>query len=328
MFSKYSTRREFFKIGSLFFLFLLNSCSNVSKKVKIALQSSFYPDFFKDTIPKTWQKENINITSLNPEKNEKIILESDFTLINDGWISSIKFEEFKKINEKFLFQKLDKRSRVFLNSFDENQRNKLFPIGVVPYAIIIKNNQDLINSARQSWDFLLSKKLTKKIIFPQSPRIIMSIAKKINQSNSLAKLKNQAMLFDDQNSLNWLINSEACIAIIPYSLCLKYFKIDSRLSIVFPKQGVPLMWHFVLNKVNGNSENLISWIESLESKSNAYKLASQGWYLPFKNKYFQNNNNPKNSKISGPSEKCWDNSWSLPPLTNEEKINLENNWNK
>ena len=119
-----------------------------------------------------------------------------------------------------------------MGTFNQNQRSKLFPIGVVPYTIIIKNNKELINSARTSWDFLLSKKLTGKIIFPQSSRIILSIAQKINSSNSLKKLKSQAMLFDDKNMLNWLINSDACVAIVPYSLCSKYLKILFWLQIL------------------------------------------------------------------------------------------------
>ena len=80
-----------------------------------------------------------------------------------------------------------------------------------------------------------------KIIFPQSPRILISISKKISVKNSLSKLKDQAMLFEDKNSINWLINSHASVAIIPFSLCEKYLRVDSRLSIVFPNKGVPLM---------------------------------------------------------------------------------------
>ena len=46
--------------------------------------------------------------------------------------SSIDFAEFEKINEYQLFENLDKRSIDFLGSFNQNQRSKLFPIGVVP----------------------------------------------------------------------------------------------------------------------------------------------------------------------------------------------------
>ncbi len=328
MLSKLANRREFLNFGKLWLLFFLSSCSNLQNKVKIALQNSFYPQSFKDTIPKNWKQEKINFKSIQSQKNRNSILNTDFTLINDGWITSINFAEFEKLNQYPLIENLDKRSINFLGSFNQNQRSKLFPIGLVPYTIIIKNNKELINLARTSWDFLLSKKLTGKIIFPQSPRIILSIAKKINSSNSLKKLKSQAMLFDDKNMLNWLINSDACIAIVPYSLCSKYLKIDPRLSLVFPSQGVPLMWHFLLSRSKLNNEILIKWIKSLENKSIVDKLASQGWYLPFNSDYVKNKYKSEMSTISGPSQKCWDNSWSFPVLTNEQKINLQNLWNE
>ena len=328
MFSKFSTRREFLNCGKLSLLFLLSSCSNLPNKVKIALQNSFYPESFKDTIPKDWKQEKINFESIQLQKNRKTILNSDFTLINDGWINSINFAEFEKINQYPFIENLDNRSIDFLGSFNKDKMNKLFPIGVVPYTIIIKNNKELINSARTSWDFLLSKKLTGKIIFPQTPRIILSISQKINSSNSLKKLKSQVMLFDDKNMLNWLINSDAIVAIVPYSLCSKYLKIDPRLSLVFPKQGVPLMWHFLLSRSNLNNAILIKWIKSLEKKSIVDKLASQGWYLPFNSDYLQSKYKSEMFPISGPSEKCWENSWSFPVLTNEQKINLKNLWNE
>jgi len=328
MFSKFATRREFLNCGKLSLLFFLNSCSNPPNKVKIALQNSFYPESFKDTIPKDWKQEKVNFENIRLQKNRNKIFNSDFTLINDGWISSIDFSEFEKINEYVLFENLDKRSIDFLGSFNQNQRSKLFPISVVPYTVIIKNNKELINSAITSWDFLLSKKLTGKIIFPQSPRIILSIAQKINSSNSLKKLKSQAMLFDDKNMLNWLINSDAIVAIVPYSLCSKYLKIDPRLSLVFPSQGVPLMWHFLLSRSNLNNAILIKWIKSLENKSIVDKLVSQGWYLPFNSDYLQSKYKSELFPISGPSEKCWKNSWSFPVLSNEQKINFKNFWNE
>jgi len=328
MFSKFATRREFLNCGKLSLLFFLNSCSNLPNKVKIALQNSFYPESFKDTIPKEWKQEKINFENIQLQKNRSTILNSDFTLINDGWISSIDFSEFEKINEYALFENLDKRSIDFLGSFNQNLRSKLFPIGVVPYTIIIKNNKELINLARTSWDFLLSKKLTGKIIFPQSPRIILSIAHKIDSSKSLKKIKSQAMLFDDKKMLNRFTNSDAIVAIVPYRLCSKYLKKGPRLSLVFPSQGVPLMWHFLLSRSNLNKAILIKWIKSLENKSIVDKLVSQGWYLPFNSDYSQGKYNSEAYTISGPSKKCWDNSWSFPILTNEQKINLENSWNE
>ena len=104
MFSKFATRREFLNFGKLSLLFLLNSCSNIPNKVKITLQNSFYPESFKDTIPKDWKQEKINFESIQQQKYRNIISNSDFTLINDGWITSIDFAEFEKINEYALFE--------------------------------------------------------------------------------------------------------------------------------------------------------------------------------------------------------------------------------
>ena len=136
------------------------------------------------------------------------------------------------------------------------------------------------------------------------------------------------MLFDDKNMLNWLINSDACVAIVPYSLCSKYLKIDPRLSLVFPSQGVPLMWHFLLSRSNLNNAILIKWIKSLENKSIVDKLVRQGWYLPFNSDYLQSKYKSEMFHVSGPSEKCWENSWSFPVLTNEQKNNFKNFWNE
>ena len=88
------------------------------------------------------------------------------------------------------------------------------------------------------------------------------------------------------------------------------------------------MWHFILSRSNLNNEILIQWIKSIENKSIVDKLETQGWYLPFKGDYFQSKYNSEISPVIGPSKKCWDNSWSFPVLTNEQKINLENSWNE
>jgi len=88
------------------------------------------------------------------------------------------------------------------------------------------------------------------------------------------------------------------------------------------------MWHFILSRSNKNNEILFKWVKSLDSKLIADKLASQGWYLPFNNSYSQSKYNARISMNNGPSQSCWENSWSFPNLSNIQKINLENYWNE
>ena len=89
MLSKFLTRREFLNFGQLSLLFFLNSCSNVPYRVRISLQNSFYPESFKDTIPKDWKQEKINFENIPLHQSRNRNFNSDFTLINDGWITCL-----------------------------------------------------------------------------------------------------------------------------------------------------------------------------------------------------------------------------------------------
>lgn len=109
MLKKYPTRRQFLNYGKLSLVFLLNSCSNSLKKIKIGFQSSIYPKSLKDTFPSIWQKENINFSKLKLEKNKTKLSKSDFILINDGWLKSINFANFQNINNLFSNNILDNR---------------------------------------------------------------------------------------------------------------------------------------------------------------------------------------------------------------------------
>ena len=137
------------------------------------------------------------------------------------------------------------------------------------------------------------------------------------------------MLFDDQNAMNWLINSQTTVAIVPYFLVKRYLRTDSRLKAVFPNEGVPLIWYFLLNKSKINNQILIDWIKSFDMRDTIDLLANEGWYLPFNNV-----NSPNKYKINtknntfGPSKKCWENSWSFSPMNYKERFDLENLWNR
>ena len=89
------------------------------------------------------------------------------------------------------------------------------------------------------------------------------------------------------------------------------------------------MWNFLLTKSKNNNIVLTDWIKSLDKRSTIDKLANQGWYLPFKNKYSQEKYNIKIEKNNyGPSKNCWENSWSFSPLNKEEQLSLEKLWNQ
>ena len=75
---------------------------------------------------------------------------------------------------------------------------------------------------------------------------------------------------------------------------------------------------------------LSEWIEKLNNKFIIDKLSNEGWYFPFKNEYSQSKyyQNEKFDSLLKPSKDCWDNSWSLNPINNNQKLELEKLWYK
>ena len=319
------TRRKFLNFAKLSVLLLLTSCRGLSKKISIGFYKKFFPASFIKSFPKNWEQKDLNYKEDNLNKH---LTTNDLILINDGWLSRVDFENFNNISDPLL-NYLDDRAKNYLSNWGLDERKKIYPIGVVPYAIIVKNNYLHKIKNKNNWDFLLSKDLTGKMILPNSPRILLSIAERINIQNPIKAMINQDNIYDDKNAIDWLINTDAVLAILPLTICKKYLNIDSRLSIFFPNQGVPLMWNFLLINKKFNQTQLLNWIDKLLDKNIFNKLIRDGFYLPFDKKYIigKNKNILEHSKFSnGPSEKCWQNSWSFNYLEESEKIQLEKIW--
>ena len=320
-------RRKFLNIAKLSILFLLTSCKGVSKKISIGLYKNFLPISFINLLPKNWEKENLNYKKDNLNKN---LINKDIILINDGWLNRVELKNFNDISEPLL-NTLDVRSKNYISNWEQFERKKLYPIGVIPYAVIIKNNKRHKITNENNWDFLLSKDLIGKMILPNSPRILISIAERINNKNAMKAIFNQGNIYDDINAIDWLINTDAVLAILPLTICEKYLKIDSRLSIVFPNQGVPLMWNFLLINKNFNQALLLNWIDKLIERNLINKLIKDGLYLPFNNEYAQSKYkySSKSARlVNRPSEECWRNSWSFNSLNESEKVEFEKIWKK
>tara|TARA_B100000963_G_scaffold76812_1_gene64841 strand:+ start:549 stop:1541 length:993 start_codon:yes stop_codon:yes gene_type:complete len=318
-------RRKFLDLAKLSFVFFITSCRGLTNKTTIGFHKKFIPDNLISSLPKNWIKKNINFEDINLNKNIK---NHDLIIINDGWLNKLRVKEFNDINSS-LINILDKRSSDFLKYWDINERKKIYPIGIIPYVLVIKNNDYYKISKNSTWDILTKKEFKGKIILPNSTRILISLAEKINNKNSIKALINQDNIYDDKNAIDWLVNTNAILAIMPISYCHRYLKFDSRLSLVFPDQGVPLIWNFLLINNDFNQQKVIDWTKNLSNKNISNKLQSDGWYFPF-----NNNSSEEKYKFSQenkrflirPSEECWKNSWSLPPLKDAEKIKIEKLW--
>ena len=55
--------------------------------------------------------------------------------------------------------------------------------------MIFRNGDDWLFDARQDWSVLLNRKLKGEIVFPESPRIIMAIAERLEIQDGLRRLR-------------------------------------------------------------------------------------------------------------------------------------------
>jgi len=321
------TRKKFLNIAKLSVLFLLTSCKGLSKKISISFYKDFLPVSFINLLPKSWKKDNFNYRD---DKLNKNFRDKEIILINDGWINKVELQYFSDVSDPLLSY-LDERSKNYLRTWELSERKKLYPFGVIPYGVIIKKNERYKITNKNNWDFLLSKDFIGKMILPNSPRILISIAERINNKNAIKAIINQKNIYDDINAIDWLINTDAVLAILPLTICEKYLKIDSRLSIVFPNQGVPLMWNFILIKNDFKQTLLLNWIDRLLERNSLNKLIKDGLYLPFNNQYIKSSykHTSKSARLlNRPSEECWNNSWSFNSLRESERVQLEELWKK
>ena len=137
MINKHLTRRKFLNFAKLSVLFLLTSCVGLSKKTSIGFYKKFFPASFINLLPENWQQFNLNYSE---DKLNKNLRDKDIILINDGWLKRIELKEFSDISDPLL-NYLDERSKNYLSKWELFEQKKLFPIGVIPYAVIIKNNE-------------------------------------------------------------------------------------------------------------------------------------------------------------------------------------------
>ena len=56
-------------------------------------------------------------------------------------------------------------------------------------------------------------------------------------------------VFDDRNSLNWILAGKARVAILPLYRCFRSLSKDPRLSFALPSSGAPLHWTVLVKPI-------------------------------------------------------------------------------
>ncbi len=327
----YFGRRDFLKYGLMSSFLILSGCATSQKKLVLRGVSNSFPNEFINSLSTAW--EFFPIEDIKLQKNPyNFILQkkTDLLVLNDGWIPDLPFDSLQEIKESYMRDNFSNQTSSFLDGLGENYKNRIFPLAVSPWVILFRNEDSLDLKNKNSWEVIFSNTLTKQIVFPNSPYLVISIGQKLGFDNDLSKIKSQAKSFDDRNALNWVVSGRANAAVLPLSSCVDSLIKDPRLSVLLPEEGSPLNWTVLASPILSAESLPTDWFDSLWGPTYLRHVIRKGFLPPtnFVDLRRQNLNIPKKyQSIFLPKESFWKKCWSLPLLSVQEKKNMALIWN-
>ena len=274
-------RREFIKYGLSSSLVLLSGCSTSQKKLALRGVPNSFPSEFVNSLSTGWEFFPIkNIEFKKSPYNSALNEKTDLLVLNDGWISRLPINSLQEIKANNIRNNFSKQTSAFLDGLGKDYKNKLFPLAVSPWVILFRNEDSLALNNKNSWEVVFSSSLTKQIVFPKSPYLLISIAQKIDLVNDFSKIKSQAQSFDDMNALNWVVSGRANAAVLPLSSCVDSLVKDPRLSVLLPQEGSPLNWTVLASPSLSPESFPTDWFNSLWSSTYLRRVISKGFLPP------------------------------------------------
>ncbi len=324
-------RRDFLRYGLISSFFILAGCSISKEKLALRGDPNSFPSEFINSLSTAWEFVPMQDIGLQKSPyNSDLIEKTDLLVLNDGWISNLPFGAFHEIKATYIRDNLSQQARSFLNGLSEEYKNRIIPLAVSPWVILFRNEDSLALKNKNSWEVVFSSALTNQIIFPNSPYLLISIAKKIGFVNNFSKIKSQAKSFDDQNALNWVVSGRANAAVLPLSSCVDSLIKDPRLSILLPQEGSPLNWTVLASPRSSTTTFPTEWFDLLWGPTYLRRVIGKGFLPPTDWSDLRRKNITifkRYQSIFLPEESVWNKCWSLPILSFQEKKDLALYWN-
>tara|TARA_B100000965_G_scaffold213806_1_gene178682 strand:+ start:1454 stop:2455 length:1002 start_codon:yes stop_codon:yes gene_type:complete len=325
-------RRDFIKYGLISSFLILSGCAISKKKLVLRGVANSFPSEFINSLSKAWEFLPIkDIESKKSPYNSALQDKTDLLVLNDGWISNLPLGSLKEINATNVKDKFSIQANSFIEGLGEDYKKRILPLAVSPWVILFRNEDSLALKNKNSWEVVFSDKLSNQIVFPNSPYLLISIAKKIGFINDFSRIKNQAKLFDDRNALNWVVSGRAKAAVLPLSSCVDSLIADPRLSVLLPQEGSPLNWTVLASPAISPEPCPFDWFDLLWGPTYSRRVIRKGFFPPtsFSNLMRHNIKIPQRYQSTFlPKESVWNECWSLPVLSFEDKKDLASLWNE
>ncbi len=319
-------RRHFLQLAALSAAAGLSGCSRGNAVPTLRAAADTLPSLWRRRLPSPWQ---FGAFSSADEVTAAWPASTDLLALTDGWLSGLKPSQLQAIAAPELEAQLNPVGQRFLANTPEAWSDLLLPVGFSPWVMLIRRDGGAAPDPDAGWNTLLDPAFQGKLLLPSSPRLLISLADRISGPEPLRRLRAAALSFDDRFALNWLLQGEARLAVLPLQRCMSALQRDPRLMVVLPQQGAPLHWTLLL-RPEGTSEPLPqAWVEEAWTPPLLDRLLSQGWIPPLSAATLTAAISRVPSRLIPvllPPPTVWDACWTLFPLDSYQTLQLQDRW--
>lgn len=324
-----SRRRLLLQFGGAAGLALLAGCRQGAKPPKLLAAAETVPSRWRKALPSPWQflplKPEDSLTLKGKAERESV----DLIALTDGWLTSFPQDLLQPVQAAPLQSQLDQTAAQFLQLQGSTRAAQLLPVAVSPWVMVFRGGDRWRSTSVDRWEVLLDSALTGQVVLPQSPRLVIELADRMNASDALERLRRQVLTYDDRQGINWLLKDKARVLVTPLQRCMTLLRRDPRLSAVLPSSGAPLHWTLLVRPAATREPLPQAWVETAWSLPMLSRLVASGWRPPLGSLDLPQLRAGLPSRwrdLLLPPLDVWSRCWSLSPLTQQQRDSLSQRW--
>ena len=319
-------RRRFLQFAAVTAAAGFSGCSRGESVPTLRASAETLPSIWRRDLPGPWRFDALSgATALESPWPSP----TDLLALTDGWLSVISPERLQAIAADALQSRIGPLGQRFLNEAPLVWKSLLLPVAFSPWVMVIRRDGTTSPALEAGWDALLDPQLKGKLLLPSSPRLLISLAERMGDGDALRRLRASALSFDDRFGMNWLLQGDARVAVLPLQRCMAALQRDPRLTAVLPEQGAPLHWTLLVRPSQTAEPIPQDWVLKAWKQPLLSRLLAQGWIPPL----------PRGELVGAqgriplrlrplvlPQPSVWAQSWMLLPPDAAEQQRLQQLW--
>ena len=319
-------RRRFLQFAAVTAAAGLSGCGRGGSVPTLRATPDCLPSLWRRDLPAPWRFDALS--GATPLESSWP-LPTDLLALTDGWLSVISPERLQAIAADALQLRMGPSGQRFLSEAPLAWRTLLLPVAFSPWVMVIRRDGTNAPAPDAGWNALLDPAAQGKLLLPSSPRLLISLAERMQDGDALRRLRAAALSFDDRFGMNWLLQGDARVAVMPLQRCMTALQRDPRLTAVLPQQGAPLHWTLLVRPSQTVEPIPQDWVLKAWNQPLLSRLLAQGWIPPL----------PRDELVGAeariplrlrslvlPQESVWAQSWMLLPPDAAEAQRLQQLW--